>query len=144
MTTGQSSILEVVDQAAALRAQADEVEDTLARELAACIPEQLHAFVRENGWVPDDPNWWKLPGLLREIVRYARNGYGFGYVVADRELHTGNFETWEELRDAIDVLAEAWSPWLNIAFQHSSQEEGNNDRESRITFYLADFDYDAQ
>lgn len=104
--------------------EADAIWHERAREVAALIPESMHKFADEHGWIKSEVDgWWKLPEFLEHLVGNTQSGGGNSEKIDRPLLSLYGFQTFARLEAGLLELARAWDGLVRIEIDKSSAED---------------------
>lgn len=125
MSNPSLSLRTVFEERERLEKEALKVWEDLAEQLMGLIPESLHEFAIERGWLKTEyfetDSWWTLPEWLYSIVDGTRKGKDNRERFRLEELREYKFKSFADLKRKMLLLAEAWDGLIQISIK---QERG--------------------
>lgn len=112
------SIVDAFAERERFERQAKMVWEQLAERLMALIPDGLHTFANEKGWIKGETykldGYWPLPEWLQFMVTNTRAGGCNSDKYREDDLEIYGFESFDDLRAKFEELEAAWNGLIRI------------------------------
>lgn len=112
------SIFSVFEQREELAQQAKTLWGAFADRLMKLIPENLHSFATEKGWIKNKmyelDHWWPLPEWLQSLVTNTKSGGCTSDKYRENDLEIYGFESFDDLKKKFRELEQAWQGLVRI------------------------------